>query len=613
MNFFQILDLLGGVALFLYGMHIMGRGLTRLAGNRLQMLLEKLTSNHIKALLLGLFVTVIIQSSSATTVMVVGLVNSNLMGLMQGIYVNMGADIGTTVTAWLLSLTSIGGDSGAVSYLTYINPLSYLPILSIVGVIFVVFIKNTKRYNLGSIMLGFVIIMYGMDVMKQAVAPLQNSGIFKEFIFTISHPLLAAVFGLVMTLIIQSSSASIGMLQALSITGLINYSVALPIIIGCNIGTCITALISSVSASVDGKRAAVSNFLFKFNGAVVIVGAFYIINVFADFKFLGLTAAPVGIAVIHTTFNVLNAFLHFWNTKYLYKLVMFLLPEKAQALDAERAAIYKSLDERFLNAPAFAVEQSIQTTLTMGNYAKEAYEQAIKLVSNYTEDTYLQVEHLEKLTDEMEDALSKYTLKLSTHRMSDSDNNRLTMVMHCLSYFERIGDRALALAKAAKEMHEKDLKFSQSALAEIEVLSRAVDKILSDTLQVFSKQDNASARKIEPLEEVVDYLNYKIRKRHVKRLQAGTCTVELGFIMTDMTTALERVSDHCSAIALSILEMANSEYGAHAFAVELKGTEPNFQATIDEYKQLFALPAAEVDGAKVAVAAVAEKVAEVQA
>lgn len=594
MDFFRVLDLLGGVAFFLYGMHVMGRGLTRLAGNQLQVLLEKLTSSRWKALTLGLAVTMIIQSSAATIVMVIGLVNSQLMGLLQALYVSMGADIGTTVTAWLLSLSSLSkGASTGPSIITYLNPLSYLPLLAVVGVVFVVFIKNTKRYNIGSIMLGFVLIMYGMDVMKTAVKPLQDSDAFSTFMLGLNNPLLAIAFGIVITVIIQSSSASVGMLQAFAVTGLLDYRLAIPVILGCNIGTCVTALISSISASVDGKRVALSNLIFKIEGVAVLGSAFYLFIYFWPPAILDELAQPVGIAIFHTSFNILNAALHFAFMPYLLRFVELILPDKksAGADLLNEKEILKALDARFLNTPAFAVQQTMTTTLAMGQYAKFAIEKAIALLDNYDENEYELVVKLENLTDKIEDALVKYTLKLSTHRMSDSDNNHLTMVMQCLSYFEQIGDRALQIANAASEMHSKKLHFSNQAGQELHVLEQAVLKIMDETFKVFRTQNPEMAKQVEPLEEIVDYLERKIKNRHVRRLQSGLCTIELGFVMNDITSALERASDHCSAIAMSTLEANLNEFGVHAFALELKEENPDkFKELYHKWQKMFSLP-----------------------
>lgn len=602
MDFFRVLDLLGGVAFFLYGMHVMGRGLTRLAGNQLQILLEKLTANHWKALTLGLVVTMIIQSSAATIVMVIGLVNSQLMGLLQAIYVSMGADIGTTITAWLLSLSSLskGGVSGP-SLITYLNPLSYLPLLAVVGVVLVVFIKNTRRYNIGSIMIGFVLIMYGMDVMKTAVKPLQDSTAFSQFMLSLNNPFLAIIFGIIITLVIQSSSASIGMLQAFAVTGLLDYRLAIPLVLGCNIGTCGTALISSLSASVDGKRVAFSNLFFKIEGVVILGSAFYLFIYFWPPAILDELADPVGIAIFHTSFNVLNACLHYPFIPFLVRFIEKVIPEHAvNGTDImNEKEVLKALDNRFLNTPSFAVQQTLTTTLAMGKYAKLAVEKAIALLDNYSADEYDLVVKLENMTDKIEDALVKYTLKLSTHRMSDADNNHLTMVMQCLSYFEQIGDRALQIANSAAEMYSKKMKFSSEADAELHVLERAVLTIMDETFVVFRTQNPEHAKQIEPLEEIVDYLERKIKNRHVKRLQNGLCTIDLGFIMNDITSALERTSDHCSAIAMSTLEANLNEFGVHAFALELKEENPAmFKELYQKWQKTFSLPESDATNMK---------------
>jgi len=562
MGLFKVLDLLGGVALFLYGMHVMGRGLTRLAGNKLQGLLEKLTASKIRALALGVAVTLLVQSSDATIVMAIGLVNSNIMGLLQALYVDVGANIGTTITAWILSLNGLDKGASASTIFYYLNPLSYLPLLAVVGVIFVVFIKNTKRYNIGSIIL----------------------------------------FGILITVIIQSSSASIGMLQAFALLGLIDFKLAIPVILGCNIGTCVTSLISAVSANNDGKCVALTNFIYKIDGVVILGGAFYLVNLFYPLPFMLFPVTPVGIAIVHSTFNIINAALHFPFMYWLADLVKRCLPQKrvnTSLADMQVDTALKALDDRFLNTPAFAVQQSVQTALLMGNYAKSAMYKAVALIENYKEEEFVQVDKLEELTDNIEDALAQYTLKLSTHRMSDADNNYLTMVMQSLSYFEQIGDRALTIAKAAKEMHTKGLQFSAGALAELHVLEKAVFEIMERTFDVYKEQNAAKAKMVEPLEEVIDYLERKVKNRHVRRLQLGLCTIELGFIMNDITSSLERTSDHCSAIALSTVEANCNEFGAHAVALELKEENPSkFKELYLKWKDEYRLPPAEAMNVK---------------
>ncbi len=602
MGLFKVLDLLGGVALFLYGMHVMGRGLTRLAGNKLQGLLEKLTASKIRALALGVAVTLLVQSSDATIVMAIGLVNSNIMGLLQALYVDVGANIGTTITAWILSLNGLDKGASASTIFYYLNPLSYLPLLAVVGVIFVVFIKNTKRYNIGSIMLGFVLIMYGMDVMKAAVRPLQDSANFSKFMLSLGNPFTAILFGILITVIIQSSSASIGMLQAFALLGLIDFKLAIPVILGCNIGTCVTSLISAVSANNDGKCVALTNFIYKIDGVVILGGAFYLVNLFYPLPFMLFPVTPVGIAIVHSTFNIINAALHFPFMYWLADMVKRCLPQKrvnTSLADMQMDTALKALDDRFLNTPAFAVQQSVQTALLMGNYAKSAMYKAVALIENYKEEEFVQVDKLEELTDNIEDALAQYTLKLSTHRMSDADNNYLTMVMQSLSYFEQIGDRALTIAKAAKEMHTKGLQFSAGALAELHVLEKAVFEIMERTFDVYKEQNAAKAKMVEPLEEVIDYLERKVKNRHVRRLQLGLCTIELGFIMNDITSSLERTSDHCSAIALSTVEANCNEFGAHAVALELKEENPSkFKELYLKWKDEYRLPAAEAMNVK---------------
>ena len=553
MNIFGILSMIGGLALFLYGMDAMGAGLSKLSGGRMERLLEKLTSKRIMAVLLGAGVTAVIQSSSATTVMVVGFVNSGIMKLNQAVGIIMGANIGTTITSWLLSLTGIQGSSFVLQML---KPSSFSPILAVIGVGLIMFTKNEKKKDIGSIFIGFAILMYGMEAMSGAVAPLADNEKFTGILTMFSNPLLGLLAGTILTAVIQSSSASVGILQALCATGAVNFSTALPIIMGQNIGTCITAIISSIGTSKNAKRTAAVHLFFNITGTIIFMVVFYTLNVFVHFQFLNTAASPAGIAVIHSLFNIGATILLFPFANLLEKMAIFVIPDKESEMEEmEEEKINPDLarlDERFLDKPGFAMEECRSVAINMARKSQKAMNLAIDLLGEYSDKTADRVEKLENQIDQYEDALGTYLVKLSGRELSIKDSRVLSVLLHCIGDFERISDHAVNIRDAAVEMHKKDLKFSEKAKQELRVFSNAIRDILDRAVMAFETGDVELAKEVEPLEQVVDALNKEEKQRHINRLRTGTCTIELGFILSDISTNFERAADHCSNIAVCL-------------------------------------------------------------
>ena len=560
MSFFDILAMIGGLALFLYGMNTMGDGLAKLSGGKLEKILEKLTSKRIMAVLLGAGVTAVIQSSSATTVMVVGFVNSGIMKLNQAIGIIMGANVGTTITSWILSLTGLEGDS---FFIKMLKPSSFTPILALIGVAFLLFSKKEKKKDLGTIFLGFAVLMFGMQSMSDAVSGLQEVEGFRNILLMFSNPILGMIAGAVLTAVIQSSSASVGILQALCATGAVTYGTALPIIMGQNIGTCITAVLSSIGTSKNAKRAAAVHLSFNVLGTVLFMIVFYTINAFFPFEFLEDAAGEMGIAVIHTAFNILATLVLLPCANLLEKLACHIVPDTKEV---EKENEFELLDERFLERPAFAITQATAVTEKMAQLSKETLVKASELVFEFDEEKFKEVCELEDKVDQYEDKLGTYLVKLSNHYLNHRDSQVLSVLLHSIGDFERISDHAVNIAYAAKEMADKDLVFSDKAIEELTVFKKAVDDIMSSTVEVFTDNDLDKAKKVEPLEEAIDYINGEIKKRHIKRLRKGKCTIELGFILSDITTAFERISDHCSNIAVCILQIHENVFDTHEYA-----------------------------------------------
>ena len=588
MDIFNVFTMLGGLALFLYGMHIMGDGLAKLSGGKLERILENLTSTPIKAVLLGASVTAVIQSSSATTVMVVGFVNSGIMKLAQAAPIIMGANIGTTVTSWILSLSDIESSNFFISLL---KPTSFSPVLAMIGVILFMFNKKEKNKDIGLMLLGFSILMTGMETMSGAMEPLKDSEGFKHVFTMFSNPILGMLAGALLTAVLQSSSASIGILQALCRSGEVYYSAALPIIMGQNIGTCVTALISGIGASKNAKRASLVHLYFNVIGTVIFMVVFYSINTFVDFAFLGTPANLAGIAMIHSIFNVVATIALLPFVKQLEKLAYLTIKDDEVEEKVEDNE-FKLLDPRFLDTPAFAIQQCKELTVKMGELAREALFHAMTLVNDeYQEKVAEKVSIIENRVDHYEDELGSYLIKLSSKNLSEKDSCTLSMLLHCIGEFERISDHAVNIMEAGREMHEKGMDFSEKAREELRIFTRAVQDVVNITMQVFEQEDTQLAVTVEPLEEVVDYLNAEVKARHIKRLTKGTCTIELGFVLSDITTNYERVADHCSNVAVCLIQLENKGFDTHEY-IEMIKSEENvaFKEKYKAYKKQYILP-----------------------
>ncbi len=588
MDIFDWLSMLGGLALFLYGMNLMGDGLSKASGGRLERILEKLTSSPIKAVLVGAGVTAVIQSSSATTVMVVGFVNSGIMKLGQAVGIIMGANIGTTVTSWLLSLTGIDSSSMWVNML---KPSSFSPILAIIGVVLLMFSKKDSHKNIASILIGFAVLMFGMDAMSDAVKPLREVPEFTGMLTRFSNPILGMIAGLVLTAVIQSSSASVGILQALCVTGAVSYGAAIPIIMGQNIGTCVTAMISGIGASKNAKRAALVHLYFNIIGTVLFMVAFYAINAVNPFVFLGESADAVGIAVIHSIFNVVATVVLLPFSKGLVKLACLTIKEEDKPVVlSEHEKAFQLLDARFLDTPGLAVEHSRNVAESMAKLAQESMVVAMGLMDEYDEEKAARVVVLEDEVDKFEDVLGSYLVKLSARELSTSDSHVVNNLLHSISDLERISDHARNIKESAEEIYSKGLKFSDEACEEVSTFRRAINDILGVTIQSFVEEDLQLAEQVEPMEEVIDGLNLDIRQRHINRLREGKCTIELGFVLADICTNFERVSDHCSNIALCLLQEDSDKQEAHAYVSGLKaGANESFDKRVEQYRRQYQL------------------------
>ncbi len=588
MDFFNILTMIGGLALFLYGMHILGEGLTKVSGGKMERLLEKLTSSALKAMLLGAGVTAVIQSSSATTVMVVGFVNSGIMKLSQAVGVIMGANIGTTATSWILSMTGIESSSFIVQML---KPTSFSPILAIIGVSFVMFSKNEKKRDIGSVMIGFAVLMFGMETMSAAVKPLADIPQFTGILTAFSNPLVGLLAGTVLTAIIQSSSASVGILQALSLTGSMNFMTAIPIIMGQNIGTCITAILSSIGTSKNAKRAALVHLYFNVIGTAVFMILFYSANAIFKFSFLSHAASPVGIAIVHSTFNIFATMLLLPFAKGLEKLAYLTIKELPGEKEICVERTIKLLDPHFLNTPSLAIDQAIKAAEKMADLTKRALFESIELVENFDEEKANSVLKLENRVDNYEDQLGTYLVKLSAQKLSKKDSETLSGLLHGIGDFERISDHSVNIMETAREMFNKKSQFSDAAKNEFRVFSSAVEDIVEQSFSAYINHDETVAKQIEPLEEVIDHIHAEVKKRHIKRLRTGECTIEMGFILADLSTSLERVSDHCSNLAVSVIQLSDDEIVMHGYLEALdKGNNEWFQKKYQEYKEIYVLP-----------------------
>lgn len=584
MDVFSVLTMFGGLALFLYGMHIMGDGLAKTAGGRLELILEKFTSKPIFAVLLGMGVTAVIQSSSATTVMVVGFVNSGIMKLEQAVGIIMGANIGTTVTSWLLSLTGIEGDSFLVQML---KPSSFSPVLAIIGVCMLLFSKNTKRQDVGTIMTGFAILMFGMETMSGAVEPLAQVPEFTRILTMFESPALGVLAGAVLTAVIQSSSASVGILQALCSTGSVSFATAVPIIMGQNIGTCVTALLSSVGANKNAKRAALVHFYFNIFGTLLFMLVFYGLNSVLQFSIMGKTAGVADIAIIHSIFNVSATLVLIPFRNLLVKLACFTIKDDAQE---EEINEFQLLDERFLEKPAFAVAQAKKAAVRMFEIAREELYIALELFHHYDKETAKRIGEMETLVDRYEDELGTYIMKIGNMNLSLQDSEAISVILHCIGDFERISDHGLNLMENATEMHEKEGKFSGKAQDELAIYEAAIHEIVDTAFEVFETEDMVLASYVEPLEEVIDKLDVEMKKRHIKRLRKGKCTIEQGFVLSDISNNFERIADHCSNIAVCLIQTREDGYEPHEYLDNLKEDNPEFKAKYKEFRKKYKLP-----------------------
>lgn len=582
MDIFSILGLLCGLALFLYGMNTMGDGLEKLSGGKLEKILEKLTNSTWKGFLLGTAVTAVIQSSSATTVMVVGFINSGIMKLRQGVGVIIGANLGTIVTSWILSLTGIQGDS---LWLKLLKPESFAPIFAFVGIILMMFFKTDKKRNVASICLGFAILMIGMQQMSVAVEPLSDNPTFASFLTIFNNPVFGIFAGMVLTAIIQSSSASIGILQALSATGTITYSMAIPIILGQNIGTCITALISCLGAKKNAKRAAFVHLYYNLIGVSLFCLVFYGSMLFINYSFMNDFVNQADIAIIHTIFNLFEIVILLPMNRVLEKLACLTIRDKEE--DSE----IPFLDERFLNTPSLATERASAMGIKMARLSEGTLLGSLELVDNYDTKTAETITENEDMVDSYEDVISSYLVKLSARELNTNDSRAIHLVLHAIGDFERISDHAVSIVKVAKEIEEKKLRFSDEAVAGLKIMIEAVREIVNNATMAFINNDLKLAAKVEPLEQVINRLRDKLKEAHIERLTRGECTIELGFVFSDLLTNLERVADHCSNIAIGVIETTRNGYEAHEYLHELKNSDDRqYNDDYLSYKQKYKLP-----------------------
>lgn len=590
MDIFILLSLIGGLALFLYGMEVLGDGLKKASGGKLEIILEKLTSNKLMAVLLGAGVTAVIQSSSATTVMVVGFVNSGIMKLSQAVGVILGANVGTTITAWFLSLTGVEGSN---FFLQLLKPSSFSPVLAIVGVAILMTSKKEKQRDIATIMIGFAVLMFGMDTMSDAVKPLADIPEFTNLLLMFSNPILGMLVGLILTAIIQSSSASIGILQALCIYGAVSYSTAIPIIMGQNVGTCVTALLSSTGAGKNAKRAALVHLYYNLIITSGFMILFYAVNAVVHFRFLQDPASALGVAVFHTTFNAIAVVVMLPFSSVLEKLAYLTIPQTKEELEVRETAKgeIQLLDARFLDTPGLALEHCRNAAQDMAGYAREALFLSMELIDKFNKKAADRVIELENLVDHYEDELGSYLVKLSSRHLTEKDSQELSVILHCIGDFERISDHAINIMESAREMADKELAFSKKAEEEFRIFTGAVRDIVNTSVLVFQEEDLKLAAMVEPLEEVIDYLNTEVKRRHMKRLRKGKCTIEMGFVLSDLTTNYERVSDHCSNIALCLLQLNEENFETHEYQDNLVSKDNvAFMAEVKRLKEHYQLP-----------------------
>ncbi|WP_317364820.1 Na/Pi cotransporter family protein [uncultured Blautia sp.] len=589
MDFFSILTLLGGLALFLYGMQVMGDGLAKVSGGKLEKILENLTSSKLKAVLLGLAVTAVIQSSSATTVMVVGFVNSGIMKLTQAVGIIMGANIGTTVTAWILSLAGIESSN---FFMSLLKPSSFAPILALIGIVLLMFTKSSRKKDIGVILVGFAVLMFGMETMSGAVKPLADVPEFTNLLLAFSNPIAGVLAGTILTAVIQSSSASVGILQALCVTGAVPYSAAFPIIMGQNIGTCVTALLSAIGANKNAKRAAMIHLYFNMLGTVIFLGVFYLLNSVVHFSFMDSMATPAAIAVTHSIFNVTATLIWLPFSNVLVKLACLTIRDSAEDVEAAKEdQEFMILESRFLEKPAFAVEQGRTAARRMAEDSGKSLKTAFGLLHQYDDEGAKKIDKLEGKVDRYEDELGTYLVQLNNKDLSENDSHSVSIMLHCIGDFERISDHAVNIKESAEELHEKNLSFSPVAKAELRVVTAAVNDIVETAFHVFDAQDTTKAVEIEALEELIDELTKEMKRRHINRLRSGECTIEMGFILSDLITSMERIADHCSNIGVCVTQVRENLYDTHSHLNALKNEDSDdFEKCLEKVRQEYLLP-----------------------
>ncbi len=581
MDVFSLFTLLGGLAFFLYGMHVMSAGLEKMVGGKLERVLKSMTSSKWKGLALGAVITIAIQSSSAMTVMLVGLVNSGIMQLSQTVGVIMGSNVGTTLTAWILSAAGIESSN---FFLRLLKPESFSPIVALIGVLLIMSSKEGKKRDVGTILVGFSVLMTGMSFMSQSVSPLADMPIFQDILVMFQNPIAGILLGAVVTGVIQSSAASVGILQSLSMTGSITYGMALPIIMGQNIGTCVTSLLSSIGTNKNAKRVTAVHIYFNVLGTVICLSGFYLLNAFIHFDFIDSPINALGIAVIHSLFNLLTTLILLPFSKQLEKLAKITIREQSTKEEL--------LDERLLLSPGLAIAECRNLSIHMAKAARDSMANAISILSKFDQKVADSITQQEEEIDLYEDKLGTFLVRLSSKDLSPKDSHDVSQLLHAIGDFERIGDHAVNILRVANEIHDKDIQFSDKAQEGLQVITRAILTILNLTVEAFEENDPVIAAKVEPLEQVIDGLKLELKNRHIRRLQEGRCTIELGFVLTDLLTNYERVSDHCSNIAVTVIQIKDSSLDTHGYLNEVKNTgNPAFTQAFETYSLEYLLPA----------------------
>lgn len=581
MDIFSVLTLIGGLSFFLFGMNIMSKGLEKVSGGKLERTLDSITSNPFKGFVLGALITIAIQSSSAMTVMLVGLVNSGIMQLSQTVSVIMGSNVGTTLTAWLLSLAGIESDNVFVRLL---NPESFSPIVALIGILLIMTKPKKKRKDIGTILLGFAVLMYGMTLMSDSVSPLRDVPEFANLLTAFENPFLGVLVGALFTGIIQSSAASVGILQSLSLAGLISYRMAIPIVLGQNIGTCVTSLLSSIGVNKNAKRVAAIHILFNVIGTVVFFVLFYSIGAFVDLAFMDTAIDPVGVAFVHSVFNIVTTIMLLPFRNLLVRLAEIVVPDKGN--DDE----FAFLDSRLLNTPALAISECTKRMVKMAEISKDSIHEAIRLTDGYDAKIIEKIYKTEQELDDYEDKLGSFLVELSNHTVSENDSKTIASYLHTIGDFERIGDHSLNIVKSVEELKDKNLSFSPDAMRELNVINAALSEIVELTTSAFENDDVAAAEHVEPLEQVIDTLVFEAKSRHITRLQNNECTIKQGFVFSDILTNIERVSDHCSNIAVAQLEVAMNSFDAHNYLNSVKSMEnKDFASLYNQYAEKYSI------------------------